>query len=54
MIMVNDFFNPTHITPPLDLIDSSFNINMDLSMGNGAQWMSNGMPLDSWEQYGSQ
>ncbi|KAJ5661164.1 uncharacterized protein N7484_000536 [Penicillium longicatenatum] len=54
MIMVNDFFNPTHITPPLELIDSSFNINMDLSMGNGAQWMSNGMPLDSWEQYGSQ
>lgn len=54
MIMGNDFFNPTHNTPPLGLMDPSFDMNIDMSVGDSAQWMSNGVPLDSWENFGSQ
>lgn len=54
MMLEADFFNPNTVTPPLDLMDTSFNIPMDLSMGDASQWKPNGMPLESWEDYGSQ
>ncbi|KAJ5986233.1 hypothetical protein N7451_010598 [Penicillium sp. IBT 35674x] len=54
MTMVNEFFNPIRNTPPLDLMDPSFDIKMDMSMADSAQWMSNGISPDSWERFGSQ
>ncbi|KAJ5552305.1 hypothetical protein N7494_001683 [Penicillium frequentans] len=50
----NDFFNPIHNTPPLDLMGPSFDMNVDMSIGDSAQWMPNGISLDSWENFGSQ
>ncbi|KAJ5215364.1 uncharacterized protein N7498_001771 [Penicillium cinerascens] len=55
MMLGNDFSDPATITPPLDFMDTSFNLPSDLLVGTGTQWMSNGaMSLDSWEEYGSQ
>ncbi|KAJ5950520.1 uncharacterized protein N7479_008933 [Penicillium vulpinum] len=55
MMMGYDFSDPATITPPLDLMGTSFNIPIDLSMEPGNEWMSNNaMSMDSWEGYGSQ
>ncbi|KAJ5333926.1 hypothetical protein MYU51_018259 [Penicillium brevicompactum] len=54
MMLEAEFFNSSTVTPPIDLMDTSFNIPMDLSMGDTSQWKPNGMSLESWEDYGPQ
>jgi hypothetical protein len=43
------------MTPPMHLMDASFNMPMDMFMGTENRWMSNGAaPLDSWNASESQ
>jgi hypothetical protein len=56
-IMENEFLDPAAIaiTPPMHLMDTSFNLPNDMFMGTSTRWMSNGaIPLDSWNASGSQ
>jgi hypothetical protein len=51
----NEFFDPATMTPPMHLMDASFNMPMDMFMGTENRWMSNGAaPLDSWNASESQ
>jgi hypothetical protein len=53
--MENEFLDPAVITPPMHLMDTSFNLPDDMFMGTGTRWISNGaIPLDSWNASGSQ
>jgi hypothetical protein len=52
--MGNEFLDSASITPPMHLMDTSFNLPIDMFMETGTRWMpSNAIPLDSWNAPGS-
>ncbi|KAJ6049709.1 uncharacterized protein N7446_006963 [Penicillium canescens] len=51
----NEFLDSAAITPPMHLMDTSFNLPIDMFMETGTPWMpSSAISLDSWNASGSQ
>ncbi|KAJ5776267.1 uncharacterized protein N7511_001278 [Penicillium nucicola] len=45
----NEYMGPAVMTPPMHLMDASFNLPIDMFMGTENRWMSNdAVPLDTW------